>query len=58
MRIRFIHPWRGRQPGQIDTALDTGVAVELVRRKIAAVVHEVPETVNKDSRQQQRERRR
>ena len=36
--IRFRHPWRGREPGQTDDALDFGVVVELVRRGIAEYV--------------------
>jgi hypothetical protein len=36
--IRFRQPWRGRQPGDLDNALDFGVASELVRRGIAEFV--------------------
>lgn len=36
--IKFRHPWRGREPGQLDDALDFGVVVELVRRGIAEYV--------------------
>ena len=37
-RIKFLLPWRGREPGHIDSALDAGVAAELVRRGIAVYV--------------------
>jgi hypothetical protein len=38
MTIRFVRHWRGRNPGDIDTSLDLGVAVELLRRGIAEPV--------------------
>lgn len=41
-RIEFIHPWRGRVPGQIDAALDDGVKVELVKRRVAKWVDPEP----------------
>lgn len=33
--IKFIRPWRGREVGSIDSQLNYGVMVELVRRKFA-----------------------
>lgn len=34
--LKFLRPWRGRVAGDIDTALDFGVAQLLVQRGIAA----------------------
>lgn len=36
--IRFLLPWRGRLPGQINSELDGGVRQMLVQRRIAEVV--------------------
>lgn len=33
--VEFIHAWRGRAPGETDSALDYGVAHQLVQRGIA-----------------------
>lgn len=38
LTIRFVRHWRGRSPGDVDSALDYGVAEELIRRGVAEAV--------------------
>jgi hypothetical protein len=51
-QIEFIQPWRGRVPGQIDAALDDGVKVELVKRRIAKWAEPPPKRVKRARREQ------
>lgn len=46
MNIRFVEPWRGRVPGQVDNQLDHGVADQLVIRGIAVKVEVDPPKVS------------
>jgi len=57
--IRFRRGWRGREPGQIDDALDIGVVTELVRRGIAEYVTggSVPHQIQKQSAKKHPRRR-
>lgn len=59
LTIRFVRHWRGRSPGDVDSALDSGVAVELLRRGIAepataAVTAPVPAPTPQDRWQKKR----
>jgi hypothetical protein len=40
--IVFLHPWRGREPGQVDTQLDAPIAALLVQRRLARYVDDPP----------------
>jgi len=57
--IRFRRGWRGREPGQIDEALDIGVVTELVRRGIAEYVTggSVPYQIRNQNAKKQSRRR-